>query len=511
MSSPSAKSEIIVAFPDMQDEDDSIESPAAGSSVNDSDDPAEETPTSYPPGSHIILDHDHGTSSADIHRNLHPGTAPSAGAGLEQNSSSVPPHDDIRKQFYVPNAAYIDMPGMSNIRKAWERYLETNNYAAAFERLHGTERDRYHPIIEQAKATEGLKSRRAFETMQVIQTLEPQINHMLYVARNEPPRQEHIFGNPNRSISKYGQYINNMLELKQGYRKLSEYLKRGLRYTRQNPVSHKAGCTTRYGILTACTILPREYWYAGHRPGDPIVRIGDNPLQRTFNDGHMFHVYDLAGGKDRDEPETYKVHFEGVVPFNTNELYERFTQHVFPKLVRMGIAAVGFDPRDKELRASPWLKQYDCLGFDEFTERGGAKLLRFLREIWHMKYGNNLVGYPIFWKVQLLKSICSLREMGWLISKLERDAPHLARNHYWGQCKGLFRDMAGREPVLLAQEYFNETLADESGRLLKEGKLDGILVYKQSRASREVAKVRIIFSLTLVSRIIYSIPLSFPS
>ncbi|KAI1133195.1 hypothetical protein F5Y10DRAFT_260496 [Nemania abortiva] len=411
--------------------------------------------------------------------------------------------DDIEKRFRVPKEAYIEAPGMQNVCSAWSNYLDLNNYRQAFQPLCGIERDRYRPIIEDAKAEENVKRRVAFETINIIQAVRPLISQVLnnsryqYLSEDSEPGDGlgEESGDRNGSLPPaQEQCVRDMEALEQGFDKLWRYLERGLRYTRYRPTVLKGHYTTKYGILTACNMLPEEDWFVGHRPGDPVVRIKENPIDREED---PFYVYDLAGLEDGDEPETHRVGFEGVVPFNAEELYQRFTQYVLPTFVQMGIAAVGFDPRDIEHGARFWAQQLEnvrATEFEEFAERDRAKLLKLLRRLWHVKHGTETKNYPNFLRAQIANSISCLREMGWLMSKLERDAPSHARHHYWNHCKGLLHDFTGLDAGLLAQEYFDITLAQEAKCLLTKGDLADVLFYRQSRTSRAWEKLQDIYN-----------------
>ncbi|KAJ8110447.1 hypothetical protein ONZ43_g5868 [Nemania bipapillata] len=268
------------------------------------------------------------------------------------------------------------------------------------------------------------------------------------------------------------QRVDDLLKLQQAYENLSGYCERGSRHTRRYPILFRQEyITTRFGRLEGCKILPLTDWYAGHRPGDPIVRIKKDPIKRILNAGDMFYVDDLAGAEDGDEAEQYEVCFEGVVPFDTKELYLRFAQYAFPTFVKMAIAAVGFDPQNRGVGAHPWvenIEQNTLLQLAELKLKGRdmAKFLKLLRGIWHIKYGIKATNQPAFLRAQVEASISSLREIGWLMSQLE--AFH-GRCHYWNHCKGLLQDFAGCDIAQLAQEYLDITLAAESERLLNDG------------------------------------------
>lgn len=218
----------------------------------------------------------------------------------------------------------------------------------------------------------------------------------------------------------------------------------------------------------------------------------------------MFYVPELAGREDGDGPEWFDVVFEGVVPFNGRETYRRFTRDAFPAFLRMAIAAVGFDPRDENHGAHAWAAQVEharTAGFAELPERERANLLKLLRRIWQVKYGTKRSQYPGFLNAQLAKSMSRLREMGWLMTKIERDAHQHAGHHYWTHCRGLLKDITGRDAASLADEYCAITLAREAETLMDSGDVGHILFYKLGQEYRGTQKV-CVFSLllTLISR-----------
>ncbi|KAI0905241.1 hypothetical protein F4823DRAFT_611773 [Ustulina deusta] len=383
--------------------------------------------------------------------------------------------DDIRKQFFIPRTAYIEEPGKHTIDASWRAYLESINSASAFLPLRGTERDRYRPIIQEAEAHEIKKRQLAANTVDLILKMSPK-------------------------------------GLKDGHDKLLEYLQRASRHDRQRPELLRARHNTHFGILLASFVLLDCHWYLGHRPGDPIVRIRTAPIDRGCKEGDMFYVPELAGCEDGDEAETYNIRVEGVVPFNSWELLQRFTRYAFPKFVQMAIAAVGFDPRDEEHSAHPWAEavvHMQTSEFREITERDRAGHLKLLRQIWRIKYGTDMTSYPQFLKDQISTSSSSFREMGWLMCKLESESPCVLHHHYWQHCKGLLEDMSGRDASLLAQEYFDITLAHEAEELLEDGNAEDILIYWRNKESEDMAtcKVRAVSSLDSIDFHEFSFPL----
>ncbi|TGJ85843.1 hypothetical protein E0Z10_g2916 [Xylaria hypoxylon] len=395
--------------------------------------------------------------------------------GPESNKSFALSDDSIIAQFDIPRTAYIRRPGDHTIDISWSAYLEMHNYRSSFLPLRGTERDRYRSIIEEAEAQETEKRRVVVEALNMIYDAELEVGNMLQTRQHHTARGLSMVPPLIRE-----QHIIDRLALGQGYDKLNFF---------------KGHYKTRFGVLTACCIIPEGDWYLGHRPGDPIIRIKQHPINRGgVNQGDMFYVRDLAGPKDGDEIEIYQTRFEGIVPFNPRELYQRFTRYAFPAFVQMVIAAIGFDPRNRGHTAHGWAKAIEHVRtseFEELSERDRAGILKLLRRIWQIKYGIDTKNYPGFLKSQVATSMSCFREMGWLMSRLQRDAPNVTHHHYWKYCKGLLQDITGRDATLLAQEYFDITLADEAEELLSDGDVENVLAYKQSKAHRDMVMVKL--------------------
>jgi hypothetical protein len=395
---------------------------------------------------------------------------------------------DFVSQFRLPDAAYIEQPGKHTIQVAWQTYLATNNYLSSFLPLRGTERDRYRQIIEEAHAEEIQRHDAALKTIEVLQKVAPIIDYLrnTYLLPN-PPRRCESAPPPTGT-----RYAKDSALFQRGYIKLDKYfasLRRESRHDRHYPDLMKASFLTPFGMLDAAVVLPAEPWYMGHRPGDPICRIRSRPNEED----RFFFVPELAGSEDGDDGETHVLRFEGVVPFNSQELYQRFTKHALPAFVRMVIAAIGFDPRDPDHEAHLGMKEIEDMQtweFEEVSEREKARCLKLLRRVWNVKYGVGTCKIPRFLKAQIATSISRLRETGWLMSRLEREAPDHASHHYWAHCKGLLQDFTGRDAALLAQEYYDITLAAEAEEMLRDGDVGNMLLYQQNKKSRERVKVR---------------------
>ncbi|KAI0541523.1 hypothetical protein GGR58DRAFT_456359 [Xylaria digitata] len=353
-----------------------------------------------------------------------------------------------------------------------------NNYHSAFMPLRDTERVRYHSIIEESEDRETKRRQLAVETIGIIREAHSVVQRFLETSKHYVPGG---FSKVPPSIRTH--HMSDTFKFEQGRSRLNEYIKQPRRHTRQHPDFHKGHYDTEFGVLKAC-IIPPEHWYLGHRPGDPIVHIKQHPIDRGgIPKGDMFHVPELAGLEDGDEIEVYPTRFEGVVPFNAFELYLRFFRYAFPAFVQMVIAAVGFDPRNPDYGVRGWAEAVKCIWTSESEEplENRADILKLLRRIWNIKYGTNRYNYPEFLQAQTVASISSLREMGWLMGRLSCEAPHLPNMAWWDDCRGLLQDFTGRDAILLAQEYFDITLAIETKRLLGNGRVENVLIYKGKR------------------------------
>lgn len=102
-----------------------------------------------------------------------------AGEGSGQNPGLNQPlalsDDEIRGRFGIPREVYVDQPGQSRVKDAWNQYLRLNDYSAAFAPLEGTERDRYRSIVDEARVEEQKIHHFAVETMKIITRGKPLI------------------------------------------------------------------------------------------------------------------------------------------------------------------------------------------------------------------------------------------------------------------------------------------------------------------------------------------------
>ncbi|KAI0432817.1 hypothetical protein F5Y09DRAFT_339372 [Xylaria sp. FL1042] len=358
--------------------------------------------------------------------------------------------DDAKEELYILKAAINDI---------WRTYLDLNDRHSDFLPLSGTERDRYRPIIEEKKARDDEKRRigiAVLDAMKGMGILTRLVTHKSFK----------------------GDYLS-----------LSSYLKQAPRHSRQRPKLRKASYKTQFGNLEASLTLHRDHWYLGHRPGDPMVRIGPHPIERGgLRPGYMFYVPELAGPSDGLEAETYKVSLEGIVPFSTDELYKRFTRFAFPAFIRMIIIAGRFDPQNKRRGPNGWIaiaERVHVFDFDTRHDAARTKCLSLLQQMWKRTYGEHKNNYPRFLRDQIALSMSSFREMGWLMNRLERERPTVHKHDWWKLCKDFLQVYSGRDSVSeLAQEHVDITLAGETTKQLKEGDVDNMLIYYQSEGNK---------------------------
>ncbi|KAI0970692.1 hypothetical protein F4678DRAFT_473117 [Xylaria arbuscula] len=389
-------------------------------------------------------------------------STPLSPLGVTSESNVAPSDGEIRARFQIPSSAYHDRPSKDAINSLWRTYLDSNKSRHNFLPLRGTERDRYHSIIEEERPREDGKRLLDAETLDKIEELEH---------------------------SPLGPILQEK-EVEQGYNMLQDYLEKAPRHSGYRPTLPVARYRTRFGELTANLKLPQPHWYAGHRPGDPIVRIDPDPIRGyPLQDGDMFYVHELAIPEEGEEPGTHRTFVEGIVPFSSWELYKRFTRYAFPGFVQMVIAAVGFDPRNRGHEAhARWAEEVEylrTLEFSSVTDDDRAGNLHLLLRIWKVKYGNNIKDYPQFLKDQISISRSSFREMGWLMSKLGPILPLISRHPYWNHCKTLLQAFSGQRVESLAREHVDVTLANEATERLEDGDADNMLIYCQTEEGRD--------------------------
>ncbi|KAI0453062.1 hypothetical protein F5B21DRAFT_505625 [Xylaria acuta] len=391
------------------------------------------------------------------HMLFHGPELPSSHATLNIKEILALKDEKIQSEFHALAVSDIDMPKHSMVNK-WTTYLEINGCSSAFMPLEGTERSRYNLAFRKAADEETNRKRIALDTLQRSIAV-----GKLLIRRSEIPKYP-IFRRP-ATIED-----------------LHEVIGRAPRHTRQRPEFHKAVYKTEYGLLTACTILPVD-WYIGHQSGDPIIRVESHPIPGYFNEEDMFFHRELAGLEDGDEADRYEVHFEGVVPFNKAEMYQRFTENAFPTFLEMVIAVIGFHPSSMERGTHPWvvtLARILTLRFEDVLEEDRSRTLKLLETLWKVKYGDETNNHPEFLRDQVNTSISAFREMGWLMSQLEANGDRIKNRHYWTHCKKLVQIVTGHGIEALAKQHHDIQLAGEAKTLLRAGQVGDILIYTQS-------------------------------
>jgi hypothetical protein len=382
---------------------------------------------------------------------------------------------DALRQIPLPAEAWTEQPNTHSISIRWQIYLGLNNYTYNFEPLKGTERNRYMPIIAEARARENERNVPALTTFRGLQALEPKMDD-IYETHDWTKKNGR--GRPRRGqMPSLEVFQKDRVTLSRGLEQLNtyfSYLRRTSRHEKmQQTEHHKSYFKTGFGTIKACTVLHPDPWYMAHRPGDPIVRI-------------------KPADKENMGEEIHQVRFEGVVPFGYNELYQRFTKHAYSAFVQMVTVAISFDPRDPRHRPLVTMEYFQpayASEFDEVTDKEKACHIGYLRSIWRIKYGSHSGKYPRFLQDQIAASISRFREMGWLMSKLERMQPQLALKPYWRYCKEFLQDITGRDAVWLAEDYFDIILAAEAERMLEDEDIEDIFFYNQTKVARARIKV----------------------
>ncbi|KAI1815186.1 hypothetical protein GGS20DRAFT_544774 [Poronia punctata] len=388
--------------------------------------------------------------------------------------------------------AWVEEPNKKALTTSWNRYIAQNNYQCLFEPLRGTERDRYMPIIMESERRENKRHKYARSVFDSLLEIEPKVRD-LHDGHYAPLGPVHGGGNQNSMFPPPEEFDDDRAEIARGLDKLDvlfrQLQKEGSRHTKRSQIEGKSlhgQFNTRYGMLDAVFVLTPEPWYMAHRPGDPIVRI------KLLDTDELFRVSGLAGANDEDE-ETHDIICEAVVPFLPVELYKRFTRSAYTRFLQIVVAALRFNPRDPDHKPLASMKDLENICTSEFgdtTDEEKASHLMYLAKIWLAKFGIDKTRYPKFLQDQIATSISFFREMGWLMSKLQSAKPKITRVAYWVHCQRLLRDVTGRPDVrLLAQEYFDITLAAETMEKLDDGDTDDIFVYWQSMQGREQVKV----------------------
>ncbi|KAI0395869.1 hypothetical protein F5Y17DRAFT_473898 [Xylariaceae sp. FL0594] len=409
------------------------------------------------------------------------------GLGCQMESQFTPM--GIPQQAHLSTIPRAEQTNSLSTSIGWQAYLVSNNYVDHFAPLRGTERTRYMPIIEEARTREARRNRAAVDTFRALRALEPKMNdiHQTHDWTTKTRR-----GRPKTGqVPGFQVFQRDRKTLSNGLEQLDKYFSILHRLTRHNrervTQMHQGHFKTRFGVITACTTLAPEPWYMGYRPGDPIVRI-----KRAAGPA-LFHVPELAAEEDSDG-QVHRVRFEGVVPFDYQELYQRFTKRAYGAFVQMVVVALSFDATETgSRRPLPIMKNFKPViasEFDEVKDKDRARQLSYLQAEWKAKYGDDTSRYPQFLQDQVKTSISRFREMGWLMSKMERMRPLLANKPYWRRCRTLLQAVTGLDAVSLARDYFDKTLAAEIEEMLEDEDTEDVFFYHQTTAARALAKLQ---------------------
>ncbi|KAI8953656.1 hypothetical protein F4801DRAFT_536139 [Xylaria longipes] len=369
--------------------------------------------------------------------------------------------ESLLSEFGALGVSHVDM-SEPNTEDMWLSYLNYGGYVSAFMPFDVAERDRYDSIIKNSASEEKEESNIAGGLVNSLASVPVE------VVRKVLPLKQYIIDSGRSYLDRYGPMRRVALE------DVLHYSSRPPRHVRQRPQLPTATYNTKWGSLTAYTTLAGAGWYAGHRPGDPIIRILNHPTGSS------------------PPGDIHDVYFEGVVPFTTDEMRQRFVKDAFPNLVRMVIVALGFDPKNPDHSHHPYvtvMERIIALEFDEVQERVRANTLKLLRRCWHIKYGADTNGYPHFLTSQICSTISKFQEMGWLMSQLEAGQNVMTRRHFWTHCKSLVQDITGNSVDDLASQYYNIQLTSETEILLWCGTTDDMLIWKASDAGQDPIQV----------------------
>ncbi|KAI0469550.1 hypothetical protein F4859DRAFT_516044 [Xylaria cf. heliscus] len=371
----------------------------------------------------------------------------------------------------------VDIP-QDTVLNAWHTHLTEQGLASSFMPLEGTERDRYGDIIEEALSEERYEVKVGCDT--VLQLTPHKVwTRADLINKYGPQAKSYSLNSPVTSDDVFEFAILERRHIKHWF-----------------DFDHGI-YQTPYGRLKACFVLPANHWYLGHRPGDPVVRVGN---ERTgvpfFNmEGHSYFIPQLDGPGDDNVANTYQVHFEGVVPFNDQELNLRLREYVFPRFLKMVLGIVSFDARTPKHDAHPWITGLTArvLGIQAAPERQKVNTIRLLRTMWSIKFGDR-GECPNFFTDQIGNAISAIREAGWLIQELEGGSSRVRAQHYWSHFKRLIQDVTGCDIPTLAEQYKTVQLAGETKRLLEAGQVDDIVVYTQSQQGLESERIANIYA-----------------
>ncbi|KAI1258604.1 hypothetical protein F5Y18DRAFT_434178 [Xylariaceae sp. FL1019] len=380
-------------------------------------------------------------------------------------------------------------PGV--MENEWREYIQSSSLAHSFEPLRSTERKRYGPIINEARKLECQTRSNEGDAERNLRRALPLIHRMeLYLKKLPDNRRGR--GRPKKDTPPTqvqiehdrGTLTEGVAMLQRQSERREECLPRhcGRRFE-----CIRSTYDTRFGILEAMNyayVMP-DMWYMNHRPGDPIVRIQSECCRQ-------------GSENDTNPRGLHGVVLEGIVPFNKDELTQRFTRYAFHSFTSMAVAFVSFKPETPhstpptplELER---LERLERLAMTEFEDLGENEIFDFissLSELWRAMYGGDSKHFPVFVKRQIRESITRFREMGWLMCKLEEKDWNMTRLTFWSLCKTLLETMTGEEAVSLAQAHVQLTLDAEASEKLEDQDTGHFLIYCQSNAQRQEEKLQ---------------------
>ncbi|ORY62435.1 uncharacterized protein BCR38DRAFT_239682 [Pseudomassariella vexata] len=216
--------------------------------------------------------------------------------------------------------------------------------------------------------------------------------------------------------------------------------------------------------------------YMGYLPGEYILRyIGRDDIGDDENNVQQLHRRGVA--ITRSGQLVAYVLGEGTVPFTKEQCYGRF-EEVFPAIVNLIVAFLGFNPEDPE-QMEPTLKSFWAKPKTELAKVD----ISYLEEMWRDRFKNT--GRPNFMATQYLESRSKLWEAAWLLCELQRQKVELKPG--WSDLEGFLKFMSGGvDMAKLATYYTGVWLRDEAIRCIQEGYPDEVLIYDPRKQAGKI-------------------------
>ncbi|KAI1326912.1 hypothetical protein F5Y16DRAFT_421469 [Xylariaceae sp. FL0255] len=366
----------------------------------------------------------------------------------------------------------------------WQAHLDTGIRRHVMGPLRGTEKERYNEFFggvdilaqaRQEKEADGLILRQLLKRVENAQFC---VDCLVDAYDHMPPKLLHRGrGRPRKDAPPtIEQALEAQTDLEEARSKLSEHIDK-IDHDDVDEVKQlniMATYPTEYGLLKACAVLPASNWYGGHQPGDPIYRVkGIGPSKGMF-----YHP----------EPK-HRLHFQGIVPFSHQATKARF-DIAFPNFIDIIEVIMLF------MAKQPSYEKLLAVMFNHIhghPKKSVKDVIPVLLDIWKTEVNidaRKRENWPQFLEEQLTISRSRFQEMGWLMSKMERAEPKLAEQPNWKPCKELLEILTGFDTHILAQQYFDDTLAAEAFGKLESGDTENFFFYVQSKDSRKKCRLQ---------------------